>query len=166
MSEDMFMRKDAKISCCGKYRYFLSRNWDENKGIVLFIGLNPSTADANVDDPTIRRCIKYAQDWGFGGLYMANLFAYRATEPKDMMQAKMPVGMENDWWLEKMASEADLIVAAWGNDGCFMGRSYEVKSKVNNLHYLKLNASGEPAHPLYLNSSLKPKLLKVIEAKI
>ena len=122
----------------------------------MFVGLNPSTADETEDDPTIRRCIAFARSWGYGGLCMANLFAYRATKPAIMMAAENPVGEANDEWLLNLASGAGVVVAAWGNDGGHLSRSQSVRRLLPNLHYLKLNRSGEPAHPLYLRSGLQP----------
>lgn len=93
------MIKDAILSEDRKYRYILSRTWDETKPTVLFIGLNPSTADENEDDPTIRRCIIFAKSWGYGGLIMANLFAFRTTNPQGLYSEKNPVGSENDYYI-------------------------------------------------------------------
>ena len=87
---------------------------------------------------------------------MANLFAFRATQPKDLKQAKDPVGDANDKWLSKLHRDAGLVVAAWGNDGKFLGRADEVTKQLSNLYCLKINKSGEPAHPLYLKKGLKP----------
>lgn len=146
----------AVLSSCRTYRYALSRVWDASKPYALFIGLNPSTADEWEDDPTIRRCIGFAKGWGYGGLVMANLFAYRATEPAKMMEARDPVGVTNDDWLVELASQAGVVIAAWGNQGAFLQRSTHVKALLPTLHYLKLNQSEEPAHPLYLKSTLTP----------
>jgi hypothetical protein len=87
---------------------------------------------------------------------MANLFAFRATQPKDLMKAKAPIGDANDKWLSKLSRDAGQVVAAWGNDGKFLGRADGVTKLVPNLYCLKINKSGEPAHPLYLKKSLKP----------
>ena len=114
------MNKDAKLSDCRKYRYALWRTWDAEKPFVMFIGLNPSTADETEDDPTIRRCINYAKDWGYGGLCMVNLFAFRATEPNDMKNAIDPIGPENDEWLKNLSKDAGVIIGAWGNHGEFL----------------------------------------------
>ena len=143
-----------------KYRYSLTRIWDEDADHVLFICCNPSTADARNDDPTLIKCVHYAKRWGYGGVSMANLFAYRATKPKDMLSSKDPIGVDNDKWLRKLFKGAGLVVAAWGNYGKHMARSEKIRQEFSNLYYLKLNASGEPSHPLYLKSTLKPKLLK------
>ena len=122
----------------------------------MFIGLNPSTADENNDDPTLTRCINYAKSWGFGGVCMANLFAYRAIEPKDMKAAVNPMGLRNNHWLSKLAKEAGLVVGAWGNDGTFLGRSEQIRGLIDDIHWLKMNKSGEPAHPLYQKADLLP----------
>lgn len=148
----------AVLSQCRNYRYALSRVWDASHPYVLFIGLNPSTADETEDDPTIRRCIGFAKSWGYGGLVMANLFAWRATEPSDMKRQNDPLGEKNDYWLVELASHAGVVVAAWGNDGCFKQRSSQIRALLPDLHYLKLNGTGEPAHPLYLKQTLRPVL--------
>ena len=150
------MKKNATFSDCRKYRYALWRTWDSEIPYAMFVGLNPSTADETENDPTITRCIDFAKQLGFGGLCMANLFAFRATQPKDLKQAKDPVGDANDKWLSKLHRDAGLVVAAWGNDGKFLGRADEVTKQLSNLYCLKINKSGEPAHPLYLKKGLKP----------
>jgi hypothetical protein len=126
------MKTDAKLSDCRKYRYALWRTWDESKSYAVFVGLNPSKADETEDDPTIIRCINFAKEWGYGGLRMTNLFAYRATEPNEMMSAQDPVGSENDIWLKNLAKDAGVIVAAWGNNGNYLGRSKEVLMMLPN----------------------------------
>jgi len=146
----------AKFSKDRVYRYALWRIWDESKEPVMFIGLNPSTADEVEDDPTLRRCMNFADNWGYGGVVMTNLFAYCATDPDMMKSTKKPIGQRNNQFLKQLASEVDLIVAAWGNHGAYLSRSDEVQAMLPALHYLKLNASGEPAHPLYLPGSLIP----------
>ncbi len=136
---------NAKFSNCRKYRYALWRIWDDEKPYVLFIGVNPSTADETEDDPTLRRCINYAKSWKkFGGVCMANLFACTPWDPK------VPIGEENDKWLKKLAKKADIIIAAWGNDGAYRGRPQQVIDLIPNPMYcLKINKSGQPKHPLY-----------------
>lgn len=152
------MIKGAELSPCRRYRYALWRVWDESKPTVMFIGLNPSTADETIDDPTLIRCINFAKAWGYGGVYTANLFAYRATKPKDLLKRKRVVGKENNHWLQTLASKVEIIIAAWGNDGTYQNRAQQVKELIGPLHYLKMNKSGEPAHPLYLKADLKPQL--------
>lgn len=150
------MKKDAILSEDRKYRYVLSRIWDESKSMVMIIGLNPSTADETIDDPTIVRCIDFAKNWGYGGIYMLNLFAFRATLPKDMFSVENPIGDENDKFIEKYSKLSDKVICAWGNDGKYKNRSQEVLSKIKNKYYLKLNQTNEPAHPLYLRKDLIP----------
>jgi hypothetical protein len=150
------LKTDAKLSVCRKYRFALWRTWDEEKPYAMIIGLNPSTADETENDPTITRCINFSKSWGYGGVCMVNLFAYRATNPSDMMASKDPVGADNDAWLSDLAKNAGIIVAAWGNGGNYLGRSATIKNMLPNLHCIKMNKSGEPSHPLYLKSELKP----------
>lgn len=154
------MKNTARLSRCRRYRYALWRTWDDTLPRVLFIGLNPSTADETSDDPTLVRCMNYAKAWGYGGVCTGNLFAFRATDPRDMKRAHRdgldPLGPENDRWLEKLAAEAELAVAAWGNDGAWLDRSAQVRKLLPELHCLKLNRSGEPAHPLYQKADLLP----------
>lgn len=147
----------AKLSECRTYRYALWRQWDDSIPSILFVGLNPSKADEKDDDPTLLKCIQYARKWGYGGVYMGNLFSFRATQPRDLFKADDPIGEENDSWLDYLNNKSKVTVAAWGNHGQFMDRSMKIKPKLNNLHYLKMNATGEPAHPLYLCKNLSPK---------
>jgi hypothetical protein len=153
------MKKSATFSRCRKYRYTLWRQWGGlfASGYAMFIGLNPSTANETVDDPTVRRCIGYARDWGYAGLCMTNLFAFRATLPEDMKAAEDPVGPDNDSVLVDVAKhQADVVVAAWGVDGAHMDRDGKVKAMIPRLHYLRLTKDGFPGHPLYLPKELNP----------
>jgi hypothetical protein len=122
----------------------------------MFIGLNPSTADARRDDPTLVRCVGFARDWGYGGMVTTNLFAFRATDPREMLRRRSPVGPENDRVILEQAVRVNRIIAAWGNLGAHLGRSEQLRRLIPNLYYLKLNRSGEPAHPLYLPRGLSP----------
>lgn len=160
------IEKTAAISKCGKYRYCLSRVWDKEKPKVLFIMLNPSTADSEKDDPTILRCIAFAKSWDFGSLYVINLYAFRATNPKDLLKATSIVGIDNEKWFKKMSNIADLIVGAWGNKAIISKinkspdyNSYNPISWINKpLHYLELSKDGyTPKHPLYLKKDLVPR---------
>lgn len=121
--------------------------------LVAFIGLNPSTADETADDPTIRRCVAFAKRWGYGGLVMLNLFAFRATDPRDMRSAASPVGPENDDHLRAVAAEAALVVAAWGVGGSYFGRDFRVRRLMGDgLMALGFTKSGQPRHPLYVKA--------------
>lgn len=145
----------ATFSSCRKYRYDLWRRWKDGP-YVMFIGLNPSTADETNDDPTVRRCIGYAQAWGYSALCMTNIFAWRNTDPAKMKATAEPVGPENDAHLARLASAAGLVVAAWGTHGAHLGRGEAVRKLIKNLHCLKLTADGSPSHPLYLPKTLTP----------
>lgn len=159
------MKRGAQFSDCRKYRYALWRTWDEDSH-VLFIGLNPSTADENKDDPTIRRCVGFAKQWGFGGIYMLNLFAYRATNPKELFKAESPIGAENDNYLKMYFDKAGLHIACWGVWGEFMNRGDEVISLLgkDNLKCLGLTKTDLPKHPLYLKRGTEPRYFCGVEA--
>lgn len=155
-SDDIDIR-GAEFSPCRRYRYALFRGWQPNNGYVMFVGLNPSTADETIDDPTTRRCIAFAKAWGYGALLLANLFAYRATDPEEMLSVDDPVGPDCDHFLIQSASEASLVVAAWGTHGGFRNRDHHVKRLLGDkLHFLRLTKGGQPSHPLYLPGNLKP----------
>ena len=155
---DLFNSSSAEISACRKYRYTLWRWWDEVKPYVMFIGLNPSTADEVEDDPTIRRCISFAKSWGYGGLCMANLFALRATAPADMREHQAPVGIDNNMHLITLAEDAAIVVAAWGVNGTHINRDKEVRALIKDMYYLEITKDGHPRHPLYIKADTKPKL--------
>lgn len=151
--------KDAIFSENREHRYFLSRVWDGTLKKIAFIGLNPSTADESLDDPTIRRCVGFAKSWGGGSLYMINLFAFRSTNPKGLLTASDPVGSENDHWISQIVNESDIVVAAWGNHGNFNSRDRQVLGLTNKKIYaLSITNKNMPGHPLYLpkNSILLP----------
>lgn len=150
------MEKKANISKDKIYRYTLSRTWDSTKPTVLFIGLNPSIADENIDDPTITRCINFARDWGYGTLLMANLFAFRSTYPKEIYLIDDPIGKDNDHYILECVKQSDLIIACWGNNGTYMDREKIIKELVPNLYCLQKNKNGTPHHPLRLPRDINP----------
>lgn len=145
-----YLSSDAEISPCGTYRYSLVRRWGVGHRSMLFIGLNPSTADANQDDPTIRRCVGFARAAGCDALVMANLFALRSTSPKMLKAVADPVGPDNDAWLDRLWAGSTIRVGAWGNWGKVNGRGELVATKYPDLECYGVTASGEPRHPLYL----------------
>jgi len=147
---DLFGYKTATFSPCRKYRYSLFRWWDKSKPYVMFIGLNPSTADETKDDPTIRRCIGFARKWGYGGVCMANIFAFRATDPLEMKSFEDPVGPDNNEWLKKLASGAGEVVAAWGVHGVHLGRNVDVRGLIPFMMCIGTTKDGHPKHPLYI----------------
>lgn len=168
------LTKSAELSSDDVYRYTLERWWDFDIPPVLFIGMNPSTADAEHDDPTIRRCIRFARDWGYGGLLMGNLFAFRATDPKmlpglDDSPLVSPIG-ENGTWkqgvyesvnvkhLRRMAERSSLIVAAWGSIKLPYGWDPRgsVRSALPPMHALGFTKEGHPRHPLYVKANVCP----------
>jgi hypothetical protein len=153
------MLRSANFSRCRTYRYALRRQWVARGSVVLFVGLNPSTADEEVDDPTIRRCIGFARDWGYGGMIMANLFAYRATHPAELKRVPEPIGPRNNLWLAALAKQVHLVVCAWGNHGTFLQRDQNVLRRLSRAYCLGRTQSGQPRHPLYLSRTIKPRLL-------
>jgi len=152
------MHEQTTFSPCRTYRYTLWRRWAEGNGYAMFVCLNPSTADETEDDPTLRRCMGYASAWGLAAVCMTNLFAYRATKPKDMKSAADPIGPDNDRYLRAIAKDAGVVIAAWGTHGAYRGRAHDARTLLHNLHYLRLTKNGHPAHPLYLPAALTPTL--------
>ena len=144
------------ISDCKQYRYVLRRIWDDSVPLVLFIGLNPSTADGSRDDNTTRVCINYAKRWGYGGFLLGNLFAHRSADQSVLYTVPDPVGPENDTWLKKLQSQANLVVCVWGNAGSYRGRDRSVLSFLQAPHCLTKLKSGRPGHPLYKRADLRP----------
>ncbi len=145
----------AVLSPCGLYRYSLTRNFGTGPRRVLFVMLNPSTADARQDDPTIRRCISFAEGWSFGSLDVVNLFAGRTPRPDVLFLMGDPVGPENDRHIREAAGRAELIVAAWGADPRAANRAKAVldgplAEHLSKLHVLRWTAAGAPGHPLYV----------------
>jgi len=151
----------AAFSPCRRWRTLLWRTWDAAKPAANFLMLNPSTADETVLDPTCARARDYAERWGYGALLVTNVFAWRATDPGEMKAARDPVGKGNDAAILRAARASELVVCAWGNHGAYLERSTRVKQLLAKagiaLHVLRLNAGGEPAHPLYLPGSLRPR---------
>jgi hypothetical protein len=133
------------------YRTRLIRAWQRSKGRVLFIMLNPSTATEEKLDPTIRRCLGFAYQWGMGEMEIRNLFAIRSASPAEMKRMRDPVGPAQIVYPE---DSFDVIVAAWGNHGRHMGRGREVEKEIFDaglvVHHLGLTRDGSPMHPLYL----------------
>jgi hypothetical protein len=154
------VERSAIISECGLYRYTLGRQWAAGPPLN-FLMLNPSVADATDDDPTIRKCLGFARRWGFPGIVVTNLFAFRATAPADMRRASDPVGPENDDRIVAEAKRAGLVVAAWGTDGGFRGRDRVVKRLLIGagvtIHAARFTKDGHPWHPLMLPYRFRPE---------
>ena len=140
------------------HRYLLWRTWDPDRPRVCFVLLNPSTATAEVLDPTLTRCKGFAQSWGFGAMVVANVFALRSTSPKGLRAVADPTGPENDAAVIFAANSSDKVVIGWGNHGSLNGRHDAVISMLHahsladRCHYFRLTASGMPTHPLYLRA--------------
>lgn len=146
----------AVFSKCMKYRYELWVDADPfGNGNVMFIGLNPSTADESKPDPTLRRCRDFAIRWGFRKMCMTNLFGYRATKPRDMKAQQDPVGVLNDETLRRVARTSRCVVAAWGVHGAYMGRGEWVAAVIPTAMCLGKTNDGFPKHPLYLRKDSK-----------
>lgn len=154
------IRRGAELSECGRYRYRLWRVWAPSDGSVCWVLLNPSTADAETDDPTVRKCMAFAKRWGKGAIEIVNLFAWRATDPKALLLAERDHdiwgGMKNEHAVRGAAVNASIVVCGWGGSGGALGRQWgrEVSQTLREfgvrLQCLDVNADGTPAHPLYL----------------
>lgn len=155
----------AILSACGAYRYSLSRVWRPEDWLSgsqgCFVMLNPSTADHEVDDPTIRRVVGYARAWGWSGVTVVNLFALRATKPEALLGAPDPVGPHNDDYLRALREHCALVVCAWGEprqsrlQALVAPRAQAVAQLLGApLYALATTKSGQPRHPLYLRSDL------------
>lgn len=142
-----------------KYRYTLDRDFWGTEQRAVFVLLNPSTATAEEDDPTIRRCIGFAKAWGCAGLTVLNLFALRATDPRDMKAAIDPIGPENDHYIRERC-EGRIVICAWGAHGVHRERNKRVLQLLDavdaTVTALKITGGGHPGHPLYLPSTLRP----------
>jgi hypothetical protein len=150
----------AVYSDCERYRYSLTRVWDDAGRRALFIMLNPSTATEVQNDPTVERCERRARALGFGSFRVLNIFAWRATDPRDMRAAVDPVGPGNDAAIVESLPWADSVVCAWGTHGAHLGRGPEVEALLRAsgaaLTHLGLSKDGHPKHPLYIGYAVQP----------
>jgi hypothetical protein len=146
------------------YRYRLSRVWDSSKPRVNFIMLNPSTADAFVLDPTVRRCVGFAMSWGAGALEVTNVFALRSTDPTNLRKVDDPVGVGNDEAIVVAAKAADIVVVGWGVHGVYQERARRVAEllKLAGVRPMALvvTKDGHPGHPLYVRGDAKRSVWK------
>lgn len=161
-AEEMMPSSGALFSSDRVYRYALWRPTGGGNGkIVGFIGLNPSTADEVNNDPTVRRCIGFAQRWGYSAMYMLNIFGYRSTDPRGLKDIDDPVGPGNDEAISVFANRCEKIVSCWGVHGEYLGRGrrvMEILYPANNVYSLGVTKSGHPKHPLYLRGDTDPML--------
>lgn len=151
----------AEFSDDRTHRYWLWRRWwmqCEPRQMAMFIGLNPSTADENVDDPTVRRCIDFAKQWGFGGMIMTNIFSIRSTDPQGIRQAGA-ARLENEQSLVRLAAKAGRVVCCWGTHGAYQGQGARIRELLADvpLYHLGLSKAGHPKHPLYLKATTQPE---------
>lgn len=166
--DDWEMTGSAIFSVDRLYRYVLRRAFvpfDQEDDKVVFIMLNPSTADEQIADPTVRRCMTYARDWGYTRMRVLNLFALRSTDPKLLYKSLDPIGRDNDFHTfhtisATMRGNKPLVVCAWGEHGKYLDRDKRVLAILREREIepqcLRVNASGQPAHPLYLPKDLTP----------
>jgi len=169
----MDIKRDAHISDCGRYRYLLSRTWRDSDASpamahyvpprqLVFVMLNPSTADAYQDDPTIRRCIGFGRD-EFDMIHVANLYAGRATKPNDLFSMDDPEGPENLRVWEKIKTSNATLICAWGADRRAKHQSKKFIDFMSgrDLHCLGITKDGHPKHPLYLkaDTQIEPFIL-------
>lgn len=154
------MTKGAIFDVTKQYRYSLWRIWDESKPKITYIMLNGSTADAENDDPTLRRCIGYAKAWGYGSLEIVNLFGYWTPLPSELKKSYDPVGPENDIYITKSVKDAEKVLVAWGSHGKFKRQNKHVLDLLEELciepFCLGVSKDGNPKHPLYLKADLQP----------
>ena len=152
---------EAVYSPDSRYRYALTRNWAAGER-VLFVMLNPSTATEVQNNPTVERCERRARALGFGGFAVANIFAFRATDPRVMRAEPDPVGPANDAILLDLAAKADRIICAWGSHGAHLNRGTTVRTLLRTtgrtLFHLGLTVAGQPKHPLYIGYDQQPRL--------
>jgi hypothetical protein len=158
----------AVFSACERYRFRLWRKWGDGP-TANFVMLNPSTADDLDNDPTVERCRARAARAGYGMLIVTNLFAWRATDPKELLAVAAPIQpanmLDNDLAILEAAAESKIVVCGWGNHGTLLGRSQTVLKMLrrqfpDKLHCLAITGKGEPGHPLYLSYNLQPVFFK------
>ncbi len=155
--ENLFENNGANFSQNKKHRYCLWRIWDESKPKVMFIGLNPSTANETSDDPTIRRIKGLAYKWGYGGFYMLNLFPYVTAYPKELeTKLEDEAEWQNAIWIEKTKSECEKIIFAWGAFDQAKIRAHSLVATIPNPYCLAINKNGSPKHPLYIKGDTIP----------
>jgi hypothetical protein len=153
---DLFLERDAVISDCGKYRYLLRRTWDHGKPRALIIMLNPSTADAEVDDPTIRSCARLTRELGYGSFEVINLFGLRAPDPAELEKSVDPIGARNADVGDAAINRCDIVICAWGAHPMARPRGDTMISWVKGwkpaAYCFGITKNGAPKHPLYVKS--------------
>ena len=170
---------DAAFSACGRYRWWLWRQWHRERPLLLFVGLNPSRADGARDDATLRRLVGFARQWDYGSLLVLNLFARISPSPALLRRAADPVGAETDAWLQRAltgtvaAAGGSIGVPAavwlgWGNRGTWLGRDRQVLALLGSrapLLCLGLTRQGQPRHPLYAPAGTNPQAWGILDTR-
>lgn len=155
-------RSEAIYSDCENYRFSLSRTWNSDGGRALFVMLNPSTATERQNDPTVERCERRARALGFGAFRVTNIFAWRATDPKELRSVPDPVGGENDQYILRGVEWASAVICAWGTHGELHNRGKAVeallRARGSSLMVLGLTKDGHPKHPLYISYREQPQV--------
>ncbi len=154
----------AYLSPCGRYRYALTRRWGPGARVAVFCCLNPSTADASADDPSLKRMMGFARREGADGIAVVNLYAWRSTDPAALADVEDPIGPENDDTIAAMAKGAGLVIAGWGGSG---PKGYQARARAvlgilrstGTVYCLGTTAGGQPRHPLYLAANTPLSLL-------
>lgn len=152
---NLFEDNGAAFSECRKYRYALWRIWEKDKPFIMFIGLNPSTANETKTDPTITRVRSFATDWGYGGFYMMNLFSFVTAYPEELVKPESN-DVLNDQWLRDVGEKCNMVIFAWGNFKQAVDRSKEVMAMFPEAYALVVNQNGSPRHPLYVKGDVIP----------
>lgn len=158
---DHVLTTSGSFSECRTYRYDLTRTWDDTLQHVLWIMLNPSTADIERDDRTLRRVQSYSEAWGYGGVVVCNLFALRSTDPTVLKRHPDPVGPDNDGFIREWveSTRVGLIVAAWGTHGALHNRALLIDRELvdHEVWCVGTTASGQPRHPCRLGDAERPR---------
>ena len=153
---NVYLENDAVISDCGKYRYLLRRTWDYNRPRALLVMLNPSTADATLDDATIRSCVRLLNGQGYGSMEVVNVYAYRATDPSELTKQADPFGPRNETTIAAAVGRCDVVICAWGAYPPARQHASrllnEVRSRRPATYCFGKTKAGAPKHPLYIKS--------------
>jgi hypothetical protein len=151
-----YLENDAVISDCGKYRYLLRRTWDHSKPRALLIMLNPSTADAKLDDPTIRSCVRLISGLHYGSMEVVNIFGWRATYPDELPKQADPIGPMNERIVDAAIRRCDVVICAWGANAMAARKSQYLCARIQSvkpgIYCFGTTKSGAPKHPLYVKS--------------
>lgn len=151
-----YLENDAVISECGRYRYLLRRTWDHAKPRALLVMLNPSTADATIDDATIRSCVRLLSGQGYGSMEVVNVFAYRSTDPNELSKQADPFGPRNHDVVRAAIHRCDVVICAWGAYPPARQHAVQILNDARMhrpaVYCFGKTKAGAPKHPLYIKS--------------